>query len=237
MSLLKFKQLNKLFLPSNDGLVDINLSFNQGSFSLLKGKSGAGKTTILKLITQEYLPSSGEIWFNNTKVGKLKGKNLEQHRRKIGVIYQDYKLILDLNIWENVAMPLIISGNTKTDIARKVTDLLDLIGLHNKALLFPKQLSGGEAQRVSIARALALDPLLVFADEPTGNLDEETANAIGLLLKKINAGGTTIIIATHDENILNLFQDSRLILIESGKIIKDTKSPLKIKKSTKINKS
>lgn len=234
MSLLEFRQISKLFLPVGDGLKEINFALNVNDFLFLQGPSGAGKTTLLRLITQEYSADEGSIWFDDMEVGKLKAKNLEQHRRKIGVVYQDYKLIMELNVWENVALPLLIAGQKTDEVERRVTDLLDLVGLHNKALLFPKQLSGGEAQRVSIARALALSPKLIFADEPTGNLDAATAKNIAALLKKINKLGTAVMVATHDQNVLSLYPDSRLITIEVGRIVQDTR-PAPIESDNKNN--
>lgn len=218
MSFLTFQGITKVFLPLNDGVFDIDFVIDQDEFVFLTGPSGAGKTTLLKLLCGQYTPNQGSIELDGQVVNQLRGKQLELFRRQLGIVYQDYQLISEFNVWENIAAPLYIAGKKDAEIERRVTDLLDLVGLHDKALLFPKQLSGGEAQRVSIARALALNPKLVFADEPTGNLDYATAKNIIHLLKKINELGTCVLVATHDQKIIDLFPNFKIIVIEAGKV-------------------
>lgn len=188
---------------------------------LVTGPSGAGKTTLLKLLTREYQSTAGTILFNNQDVRKIKSRHLPAHRRKIGVVYQDYRLIGELTVEENVALPLLIAGMKRSIVQQRVTDLLTIVKMNLKAKLFPSQLSGGEAQRVSIARALALGPDLLFADEPTGNLDSSTSTLIAQLLHKIHQLGTTILFATHDPTILSFFADQRMLVLKEGALVQD----------------
>lgn len=222
MSQIKFDQVSKRFLPSNDGLEEISLTLESGEFLLLVGPSGAGKTTLLKLLIREYRPTSGQIFFNETELSQIKTRQLPSYRRKIGVVYQDYRLIPERSVQENIALPLQIAGANTSTIRQRVNDLLTLVQMSEKASLFPSQLSGGEAQRVSIARALALSPDLIFADEPTGNLDLETSLLIAKLLAKINQLGTSLIFATHDQALIDLFKKERKIVLDRGKIKVDS---------------
>lgn len=239
MSFLAFQGITKAFLPLNDGVFEIDFVIDQNEFVFLTGPSGAGKTTLLKLLCGQYTPNQGSIELDGQVVNQLRGKKLELYRRQLGIVYQDYQLINEFNVWENIAAPLYIAGKSDAEIERRVTDLLDLVGLHDKALLFPKQLSGGEAQRVSIARALALNPKLIFADEPTGNLDFVTAQNIIKLLRKINEFGTCVLVATHDQKIIDLFPESKVIVIQAGKIIKGgiTKKATEPKEDVKVQKA
>ena len=221
--MIKFTSVSKYFPPDSYAVNDISFDIDDGELVLLTGPSGSGKTTIMKLLTREHLATSGDIFFADKNINEIKQSQIHEHKRKIGVIFQDYKLLPELNIWENIALPLSIIGKKQEEIEQRVTDLLTLISLTDKAFLFPKQLSGGEAQRISIARALSTGPTIIFADEPTGNLDRETALEIGKLLQKINSFGTTIILATHDHDIMELFKGVRQIELEKGKIKKDTK--------------
>lgn len=227
MSLIVFTQVSKIFQPAGDGLVGLSFAVEPAELVLITGHSGAGKTTILRLLTREYNPTEGEILFGDQPLHKIKNRHLHQHRRRIGVVFQDNKLIADRNVWENVALPLYIVGEKKSTIEQRVADLLTLVGLADKALLFPGQLSGGEAQRVGIARALALAPELIFADEPTGNLDEATSLNIAHLLFKIHQLGTTIMLATHDPVIIKSNPDQRVLHLEKGRLVKDTR-PIKV---------
>ena len=222
MPILSFDTVTKQFTPDSYGVRDISFSVEPGEFLFLTGPSGSGKTTLLRLLLKEYSLSSGEIFFNDTPISGIRSGQVHHHRRKIGIVFQDYKLIPELNVWENIAMPLYVIGKREDEIERRVTDLLNLIKLPEKALHFPSQLSGGEAQRVSIARSLASGPELIMADEPTGNLDTDTAHSIIRLLHKINELGTTIIIATHDQSILKTFSKNRRLQIELGKLVSDT---------------
>ncbi len=202
--------------------MDISFSVDPGEFIFITGPSGAGKTTLLRLLTREYTPTEGSIVFDNEDIVTISKKQLPLHRRKIGVVYQDYRLVPELNIWENVALPLIINQTPQSTIDQRVTDLLTLVDMTSKALLFPRQISGGEAQRISIARALALAPQVVFADEPSGNLDSETTASIIHLLNKINSLGTTLFLATHDQQVLKMYPKTRMIKLKNGEVEQDT---------------
>lgn len=211
MPMIVFSSVSKSFADKPTAIFDLNLEIEDGDLLVITGPSGAGKTTLMKLLIREYLPTSGEITFENSPLSKYKNSELPDLRRKIGVVFQDYKLIEDMNIWENIALPLYISGKKDEEIESRVTDLLNLIGLADKASFFPRQLSGGEAQRVSIARALATAPKVIFADEPTGNLDKEATLKITRLLKKINELGTTLLFATHDQLVLDELGDKKIV--------------------------
>lgn len=226
-----FDQVTKQFTPDSYGVIDVTFTIEPGEFVLLTGKSGAGKTTLMRLLTKEYTPSEGSILFEDTDLHDISYGKVHLLRRKIGVVFQDYRLLPELTVWENIALPLSIVGQSHAETEQRVTDLLRLIGLPEKAELFPSQLSGGEAQRVSIARALAIGPSVIFADEPTGNLDKETSESIARLLKKINELGTTVLFATHDPSVLELFKNDRHLHMEKGKLIKDSRAPKKAAKT------
>lgn len=225
--MIVFSSVTKEFLPEGFAIKDVSFQIDPGELVLLTGPSGSGKTTVMKLLTKEYQPTSGKITFHDTDLSKIKNSQVPQHRRKIGVIFQDYKLIPELNIWENIALPLSIIGKKEQEIESRVTDLLELVSLTNKAMHFPKQLSGGEAQRISIARALSTGPAIIFADEPTGNLDKENSLQIAQLLAKINSLGTTVIFATHDHDVIDLFDGQRHIVLSGGSLVSDSESKKK----------
>lgn len=189
---------------------------------IITGKSGAGKTTLGRLLIHDLTPEKGKILVDGEDLTKIKTKNIPILRRKIGFAFQDFRMILDKTVGENISVALEISGYEQDKIPEKVKHTLELVGLSGKDKLFPGQLSGGELQRSSIARAIAGDPPILFADEPTGNLDKETSLEIFNLLKKINSSGTTVIVATHDVTIINL-NVGRHIHLEKGKIIKEEK--------------
>lgn len=201
---------------------DLNLTVSPGEFVFIIGKSGAGKTTLMRLLTQQATPDTGTIMIEDIEVGRLRRNDVQKLRRMVGVIYQDYKLLTERTVGENIALGLEIINKPKSEIDSRIEDLLNLIGLPGKANLFPTQLSGGEAQRVCIARALATAPRMLFADEPTGNLDDETAKSIVRLLAKINELGTTIIMATHHQSLVDHL-GKRIISIEGGKAVEKTK--------------
>lgn len=217
-----FRSVTKDFPGSGFRLEDISFHINSGEMVILVGHSGSGKTTLMKLLTREYEVSQGEIEFDGVDITSLKAAEVPYIRRRIGVVFQDYKLLPELNVWENIALPLSIVGKSEAEIESRVTDLLKLIELTDRAFLFPSQLSGGEAQRVSIARALATGPQVLFADEPTGNLDAETSLIITRLLSRINQLGTTLIMATHDSDVLKALADHRHLHMEKGRLVKDT---------------
>ncbi len=227
-----FEAVTKQFPPDDSGVIDVSFEIEPGELVLLTGPSGSGKTTLFKLLLKEYVPGSGAIQFEDTDVMSLSSGQIHDHRRKIGVVFQNYRLLPELNIWENIALPLWITGQSETEIENRVTDLLELVNLPDKAHLFPHQISGGEAQRISIARALANAPSVILADEPTGNLDEESSAGIAKLLHSINDLGTTIVFATHDPKVLSLLADRRRLHMKNGKLVLDT-----YKKDTKADKS
>lgn len=238
--MLKFQEVGKAFPDGTTALEDVSFVVKPGEFVFLTGPSGSGKTTIMRLITKEYTPTAGDIIYNDYSLAQLKNSQLPQHRRQIGVVFQDFQLLSDLKAWENIALSLEIAGLTQKEISDRIQDLLPLVGLEDKAFLFPKQLSGGEAQRVGIARALASGPAMIFADEPTGNLDTKTSQDIFKLLKKINDLGTTVIVATHDQGMLEQYQDERRLEINEGKLTHDSRPPKpdpEEEKSTQTKKS
>lgn len=212
--MIVFSSVSKSFADKQTAILNLSLEINAGDLLVITGPSGAGKTTLMKLLIREYLPNQGEITFDGKPLSKFKKSEIPQLRRQIGVVFQDYKLIEEMNVWENIALPLYICNKKEAEIESRVTDLLNLIGLADKALQFPRQLSGGEAQRVSIARALATAPKVIFADEPTGNLDPEASIRIAKLLKKINELGTTLLFATHDQIVLDELKSEKVVHLE-----------------------
>lgn len=228
-----FDSVTKQFGDESIALQDVSFHISEGELVVVTGHSGSGKTTLMRLLTKEYDPTSGEIVFNEVPLSSIKPSQIHHHRRQLGIVFQDYKLLSELNVWENIALALNIISKSDEEVEMRVTDLLRLVDLVDKAFLFPSQLSGGEAQRVSIARALATAPKVIFADEPTGNLDPETSVSIAKLLEKIHGLGTTVIIATHDLSVMNVLTKERHLQLEKGKIVKDTgfTQPKKTKKT------
>lgn len=202
-------------------LQDVNFTVEPGEFVFLTGPSGSGKTSLLRLILRETRPDSGQLVVNGHDVGKLSGRQLPDYRRQIGPIFQDFRVLPDLSVWENVVLPLEVRGIKKQDSAQAVKIALEMVGLSNKADLFPSQVSGGEIQRVAIARAIVGKPKLILADEPTGNLDPKTAKSIVKLLRDIHEElKTTVLMATHNADIVN-HSSLRVISLEDGKLISD----------------
>jgi cell division transport system ATP-binding protein len=221
--MLKFESVYKKYQLGQIALDDINLTIEDGEFLFIVGNSGAGKSTILKLITREAKPSSGHIFFNNEDISKIPNNKIHILRRKIGTIFQDFKLLLTKTVFENVAVPLEVTSQKDSLIEREVSSVLEKVGLLDKANSFPLQLSGGEIQRTAIARAIIGKPEVLLADEPTGDLDPKNSLEIVSLLDKINKEEKTIIImATHNAHIVNHFK-KRVVVLENGKIIKDEK--------------
>lgn len=198
----------------------INIKIERGEFVFVVGPSGAGKSTFIKMMYCEESPTSGDIIIDGVNLATIKRKRVPQLRRRIGVVFQDFKLLSKLNVYENVAFALEVIEESPANIRRRVREVLELVGLSQKARMYPDELSGGEQQRVSIARSIVNSPRLVIADEPTGNLDPETSWEIMKIFERINSRGTTIIMATHNKDIVNTMKH-RVIAVEDGIITRD----------------
>lgn len=220
MELIRIDNVQKTYKNGVVALYDFNLSIKKGEFVFVIGASGSGKSTLIKMLYREERPDKGSIIIGGINVAKLKNRKVYILRRKIGVVFQDFKLLPKLTVFENVAFALELFGYDKIEIQRRVLEVLDLVGLKNKVRQYPDQLSGGEQQRVVIARAIANRPKLLICDEPTGNLDPDTSMEIMRVLENINNLGTTIIMATHDRTIVNRM-NKRVILIDNGRLKKD----------------
>ena len=203
-------------------LVDVSFEIKKGEFVFITGPSGAGKTTILKLILREILPTSGQVVFDGEDIVNLPQEKVPYLRQKIGVVFQDYKVLPERTVRENVEVPLAVTGVNPDEWEARVNQVLKLTGLDKRSELFPAQLSGGEIQRVSLARALVVNPKLVMADEPTGNLDWETGDAIMELFEKINKEGKTVIMATHNKHVVERLK-KRVIELKDGKMVGQTR--------------
>ena len=220
--MIKFQNITKVYPPNLIALDDVSFQIEPEEFVCLVGKSGAGKTTLLKLLMAEEMPTSGRIFFGNQNVQRIKPDHLPLLRRKIGAVFQDYKLIPSKTAYENIAYAMEVIGASDSEIARDMAEVLDIVGLTIKAHNFPAQLSGGEKQRVAIARALIHRPEVILADEPTGNLDPYHSLEIIRLLLRINECGTTIVLSTHNKEIINSLR-KRVVTLHEGKIIRDDK--------------
>ncbi|MCL4390508.1 MAG: cell division ATP-binding protein FtsE [Patescibacteria group bacterium] len=217
-----FEKVNKKFPDGTTALTNLSFEIGDGEFVFLVGPSGAGKTSILRLIIRELSPTSGQITVDEHALTKISGSKITQLRRKIGVVFQDLKLLADRSVFENVALSLWVLGKTKKEVDEQVAEKLALVGLSAKSDFFPAQLSGGELQRVAIARALAGDPKYLLADEPTGNVDDANAWKIVKILDKINKSGITVVMATHNTEIVDTL-NKRVLRLEDGHIISDKK--------------
>ena len=220
--MIEFKNVSKLYNNNVKALSDVSINIESGEFVFLVGPSGAGKSTFIKMILKEIEPTSGKVVVNNIDLSKLARNDIPYFRRKIGMVFQDFRLIPNLNVYENVAFAMKVVEATPKEIRRRVPMVLSLVGLSHKYKMFPNELSGGEQQRVSLARAIVNNPSLLIADEPTGNLDPETAKEIMDLLDDINKAGTTILMATHAKDIVDTMK-KRVIAIEGGEIARDEK--------------
>src|SRR3989344_9158689 len=218
--MIKFENVTKIYQPNEVILDNVSFDVKEGEFVSIVGKSGAGKTTLIRLILGLEKPTSGSIFFNGKNINEMDSNELQNTRRKIGAIYQDYKLLPQKTVYENVAYIMEIEGKTNEDIANNVPKVLEAIGLANKFSNFPHELSGGEQQRLAVARALVNFPDIIIADEPTGNLDPYNTYEVVSLLSKLNKTGKTIILSTHDREIINKL-GKRVITIEDGRIIRD----------------
>lgn len=220
MDLIRLKNVKKQYKNGVTAIYDLDLNIKKGEFVFVIGSTGCGKSTLIKMLYREEKPTSGKIMVGGIDVAKLRNRKVYKIRRKIGVVFQDFKLLYKSTVFENVAFALEIFGAPKSEIYSKVIKVLDLVGLKNKAKNYPTQLSGGEMQRVAIARAIVNGPKLLICDEPTGNLDEVTSMEIMKVLEEINKLGTTIIMVTHDTDIVDKMK-KRVILLDSGRIVKD----------------
>ncbi len=224
--MIKFDKVTKIYpTHSSNGsptavLQDISLEIKEGEFVSIIGKSGAGKTTLTRLVLGLEEPTYGEVYFRNKNIRIAKPSEIQNIRRSIGGIYQDYKLLPAKTVYENVAYVLEVKGSSHGEIKKEVQKVLELIGLREKGNNFPKELSGGEQQRLAIARALVIHPKIIIADEPTGNLDPYNTYEVISLLEKINKAGTTVILLTHNREIINKLQ-KRVVTLVGGKIIRD----------------
>lgn len=219
--MILFNSVSKKF-GSTFALDDVSLEIKQGEFVFIVGPSGAGKSTLIRTLTREVMPTSGKIMMHGADITKLKPKEIPHFRRKIGVVFQDFKLLDDRTVFENVALTLEVQNKSDEEISKTVEHTLKLVEIWDKRNLFPRQLSGGEAQRTAIARAIVGKPDIVLADEPTGDLDPKTAWGVIQLLNEINSWGTTILMATHNQEIVNTLK-RRVIILKKGKIASDTK--------------
>jgi cell division transport system ATP-binding protein len=215
--MIKLHRVTKYYENKIAAINDINLNINKGEFVFITGPSGAGKSTLIKLIFSSERPNTGEIVVNNENITRMSSKKIPYFRRKVGVVFQDFKIIQNRSVFDNVAFPLDIIGTRRKLVKKKVWQVLKWVGLLQKKDSLPSQLSGGEQQRVAIARAIINNPILLLADEPTGNLDPKLSFEIMKLFKAINARGTTVVIATHDKNTALNFSEN-IITLERGKL-------------------
>ena len=220
MEFIKFKDVDKTYRNGVNAVYDMNLSIKKGDFVFIIGASGSGKSTMIKMLYREERPSNGEIIVGGINVAKVKNSKVYKLRRKIGIVFQDFKLLPKLTVYENVAFALEIYGLPTSEVRKKVLKALDLVGLKSKTKSYPSQLAGGEQQRVAIARAIVNSPKLLICDEPTGNLDPDTSWEVMQVIQKINDLGTTIVMATHDREMVDRMK-KRVIYLEDGRLVKD----------------
>ena len=220
MEFIKFRNVEKTYKNGVNAVYDMNLDIKKGEFVFVIGASGSGKSTLIKMLYREERPTNGEIYVGGINVAKVKNNKVYKLRRKIGIVFLDYKLLPKLTVYENVAFALEIYGLPTNEVKRKVLKALDLVGLKSKTKSYPNQLSGGEQQRVAIARAIVNSPKLLICDEPTGNLDPDTSLEVMKVIEKINDLGTTVVMATHDREMVNKMK-KRVVLLDNGKLVKD----------------
>lgn len=217
---IEFRGVSKTYLTGTHALEDVNIRINSGEFVFVVGSSGAGKSTFMKLIMREEKANTGIINVNGYNLTRMRRNQVPMLRRTMGIVFQDFRLIPTMNVFQNVAFAMHVVGASNREIRLRVTDALSKVGLGDKARSMPRQLSGGEQQRVGLARALVNSPKLIIADEPTGNVDPNMSYEIVSLLTEINKRGTTILMVTHDHNLVRDFQH-RVIMLDSGKIVAD----------------
>lgn len=219
--MIEFKGVHKTYDNGVKALKDVNIFIDKGEFVFVVGASGAGKSTFLKLMMREEVPSAGEVIINNFKLSKLKRKQIPYLRRSMGIVFQDFRLINNMTVFDNVAFAMRVTGASYRSVRKRVPYILGLVGLHNKARCYPIELSGGEQQRVGLARALVNNPEFIIADEPTGNIDPELSYEIVELLTEINRRGTTVLMVTHQRDLVRMFHH-RVIEISDGCVVSDT---------------
>ena len=220
--MLIMSDVSKVYPGGSVALQDVNVHIEPGEFVFVVGPSGAGKSTFIKMLFREVLPTTGSIFVNGMDILSLSPKEIPFMRRQLGIIFQDYRLLPDRTVYENVAFAMQVIEAPHRKIKRQVMNMLDLVGLRHRANAYPNELSGGEQQRIAIARAIVNDPVFVIADEPTGNLDPETSWDIMESFKQINDTGTTIVMSTHDKEVVDAM-GKRVIAIEHGRIVRDEK--------------
>jgi len=220
--MIYFDKVGKVYSDNTMALEDVDFSITSGELVSIVGHSGAGKTTLLKLILAEESPTAGNVFFESIDVHSLDHNEILKYRRRIGTVFQDFRLLPNRTVYENITFAMEAAGRSDKDIQADTPEVLELVGLSNKIWSFPGQLSGGEKQRVAIARAIINQPDIIIADEPTGNLDPVNAHEVIQILKKINDIGTTVILATHNKGIVDTL-GKRVITIENGKITRDDK--------------
>lgn len=220
--MITFEGVSKIYPGGFTALENINLHIDQGEFVSIVGQSGAGKSTLLKLIYAEEQPTTGKVYFNERDLGTIKRKLLPFYRRNIGTVFQDFKLLSNRTAFENIAYALEVDGVETEEIQERVAEIIDIVGMTDKKDKYPKQLSGGEQQKISMARALVHSPLVIIADEPTGNLDPVSTWEIVDLLVKINSLGTTILLASHNKEVVDKL-NRRVIALDGGKLVRDIK--------------
>jgi len=222
MDLITIKNARKTYKTGVTAIHDLSVSFKKGEFVFITGQTGCGKSTLIKMLYREEKPTSGQIFIGGLDVAKLSNRRVYKIRRKLGVVFQDFKLLPKSTVYENVAFALEIFGTPSKEIYNKVVKVLDLVGLKSKAKQYPHQLSGGEQQRVAIARAIVNGPKILICDEPTGNLDPKTSLEIMNVLEAINKLGTTVLVVTHDIEMVNKLK-KRVVMLDEGRILKDYK--------------
>lgn len=220
--MIYFDRVSKVYSPTSIALEDVSFTIEPQEFASVVGQSGAGKSTLLKLLLAEEKPSSGKVFFESLDMHKVSNGDLPKVRRRMGVVFQDYKLLPTKTAYENIAFAMEAADKNEEEIQQDVPQVLELVGLMDKAWHFPSELSGGELQRVAIARAIVNRPDVIIADEPTGNLDPINTWEIINLLEKINELGTTVILATHDKEVINSLK-RRVITLEKGRVVRDEK--------------
>ncbi|MBQ2706538.1 MAG: cell division ATP-binding protein FtsE [Agathobacter sp.] len=220
--MIKLEHISKSYSAGIPALNDVNLEIEDGEFVFIVGDSGSGKSTLIKLLLKELEPSEGNITIDGKVLGRIKRRQIPKFRRNIGVVFQDFRLLKDRNVYENIAFAQKVIGESNKSIRKKVPNMLSLVGLAAKYRSYPRELSGGEQQRVAIARALINEPTILLADEPTGNLDNNNAWEIMKLLEEINSRGTTVIVVTHNMEIVDVMK-KRVITIKKGLVVSDNK--------------